>query len=570
MKKSISSLILILLYSHSLFAQDIFQAVNNGNLDSVKVLIEDNPDLLYKLHPNLGTPLHNAVWINNKAIIAYLIEKGAPLDALDDTEITPLYITAYSDRNLDLAKFLIEKGADINIISKFNMSILGEAVRNAPQIADYLLDCGVRIPSPEDDSGKDMLMNSARNGLVRLFDKLISLDADINERGDSGNCLLHEAAYGGQNEIIEKLIIAGLDVNSKNTFGWNPLHFAAEQGQKETVALLLDNGAEINARTIDGNTAYNLAVEMENGDVAELLSTRGADKSERKFPKLTGKYLGQSYPGKKAELFAPGIISTRYNFHGSLTFSLDGKEAYWNVTDYGKKKSRVIMESKIENGFWTYPKPAYFAKIGVIDDSPFISPDGQKFLFTSWRPLEKDGEMNKECIWMLERTGNKWSEPEPLPPVINTIEESHQQASMDSNGNIYFGGRRDDSHGSLDIYCSKYEDGEYRKPVNLGPMINSSNVEFTPYIAPDGSFLIFCRYKTVGWSLFISFLDGDGNWTEAVDMNEIINYPGEMDSPNMSRDGKVLFFTGGNMLQSTKLYWIDASFIEELRSNIIR
>ena len=51
----------------------------------------------------------------------------------------------------------------------------------------------------------------------------------------------------------------------------------------------------------------------------------------QEFPVLKGKYLGQKPPGLKPEVFAPGIISGKYSFHGFLTFSPDGKEIYWPV-----------------------------------------------------------------------------------------------------------------------------------------------------------------------------------------------------------------------------------------------
>ena len=46
------------------------------------------------------------------------------------------------------------------------------------------------------------------------------------------------------------------------------------------------------------------------------------------FPVLKGPYLGQTPPGMKAEIFAPGIISTGFNEHG-ISFTNDGKELYF-------------------------------------------------------------------------------------------------------------------------------------------------------------------------------------------------------------------------------------------------
>jgi len=48
------------------------------------------------------------------------------------------------------------------------------------------------------------------------------------------------------------------------------------------------------------------------------------------FPVLRGPYLGQKPPGMAPEVFAPGIVTTELNEHGSPTFSPDLSEMYWS------------------------------------------------------------------------------------------------------------------------------------------------------------------------------------------------------------------------------------------------
>ena len=569
MKKTKIIIILIILWFVSVtpaLAQHIFDVVRTGKLDSVKILIEQNPELVNaKSEVWQDTPLHIAVEIDNLAIVAYLIQKGASVDERNKLNTTPLHSASFFNRKGDIAKLLIKNGADVNAVDDFQTSVLMQASVWAPKVVDHLLDHRVIIPSFEEADGKELFMNAAQQGLLRLFNHFIAMGADIHKRDDSGNSLLHKAATGGSLEIINKLIEARLSVSMKNLYGWIPLHFAADHGYKEAVELLLKNSADINVRTTDGKTAYNLAIEIGNDDVADFLSSKGANLSDPQFPKLMGKYFNQSPPGNSAKQFAVGIVASNYIHHGSITFSLDGKEAYWAVLDYGKKKSRVILGSKMEKGQWTIPKRASFSKTNVGDDVPFISPDGQKLFFTSWRPIEEGGELSKENIWVMDRIDGDWSEPYPLAPVVNSIENIHHQISVDLKGNLYFAASPEGGYGEMDIYCSKYENGGYQRPFNLGPTINGPRNDGQPYISPDGNYLIFNKYKSIGWSLFISYLKKDHSWSQPKDLINIIGCSQNIDAPFVTRDGKHLFFLCEKGRQPSKPFWIDAGFIEELK-----
>ena len=54
-----------------------------------------------------------------------------------------------------------------------------------------------------------------------------------------------------------------------------------------------------------------------------------AQEKSNDFPVLKGPYLGQTEPGMKPEIFAPGIVSTEQFREFSGTFTPDGKEYYF-------------------------------------------------------------------------------------------------------------------------------------------------------------------------------------------------------------------------------------------------
>jgi len=220
-------------------------------------------------------------------------------------------------------------------------------------------------------------------------------------------------------------------------------------------------------------------------------------------------YLGQKPPGGIPVPFAPDLIGSRFKSSRSLTFLPDGTEAYWVVVDVDDNFRRWIVDSRMVDGEWTEPRPASFTNFDWEDDVPCISPDGNKLFFISRRPINREDKSKKENIRVMERSEGYWGVQKPLPPIINSIPEIHHQLSVDRKGNLFFATAQKGGFGGSDLYCSEFANGEYQTPGNLGPVINSSSHENTPFVAPDGSYLIFCKYSENGWSLFISFLQDD-------------------------------------------------------------
>jgi hypothetical protein len=265
-------------------------------------------------------------------------------------------------------------------------------------------------------------------------------------------------------------------------------------------------------------------------------------KADSRFPVLTGNYLGQPAPGKKAVPFAPDIIVNQDNFHGTPVFSPDGNEAYWSVGGGIR-----ILSSKRVKGVWTEPVVTFPGA-----DVPFISPDGNKFFFMT---VKLDKGVKTEAICVMDRTPTGWSEPRLLPGTINSIPDLHWQLSVDNKGNLFFGTR------NSGVQYSEFVDGTYGAPRMVEELKDVG--AFSPYIAPDGSYLIVTEVRD-DLALYILFRKADGTWTNGKDISESIGVTGEMLCSMVTPDGKYMFFLKG-VGDRTVPYWVDASFIEELR-----
>jgi ankyrin repeat protein len=560
---AILSLLIVFAAPKAVRAEEIHDAARAGDLAKVKALLEKDPSLVRAVDASGMTPLHLAAARDRSDVVAFLLAKGAPLEARDILDATPLWTWALEGQSFRTAELLLDKGADINAWRKEQGSpIMILATRGAESEIDRFLYRGATLPSPENPEFRRLAMLAAKNGLVSLMNRFASSGADLRGNDEAGSNLLHAAAAGGKTEIIEALLTAGLPVGEANRFGWTPLHYAAEAGRRDGVERLLSKGASIDARTRDGRSALNMARERGGKDVAEFLVVKGADQSEPRFPFLSGPYLGQKLPGRRPEPFALGIVAANRPNHGTVSFT-DGQMAFWPARQSGGRMAS--LESARVNGAWTLPRSAFFVEQNRYDDVPFPSPDGRKLFFISTRPLEKGGPEGKENIWVMEKTPTGWSVPRPLPPNINSL-AVHWQVSTDLQGNLYFGASSGERSESLAIFHSKYVGGTYANPERLGSAINGPGMNHSPFIAPDGAYLIYSRFHARDnvKSLFISFCRPNGTWTQARELNPILGISTRSSCPWVSSDGKYLFFLG-RYIDEDKPFWVDAGFIEELR-----
>jgi Tol biopolymer transport system component len=282
------------------------------------------------------------------------------------------------------------------------------------------------------------------------------------------------------------------------------------------------------------------------------------------FPVLKGVYLGQDPPGMEPEIFAPGIISTGES-EGCSVFSPDGKELIYNVF---RDSKTFIYITKLSNGSWSKPELAPFSS-DYYDGDFTLSPDGKKLFYSSARPLEEGGKPTRPSnLWVVEKTGDRWTPPRALGGAINT---PHHESypTVTSDGTLYFFARDRGGLGKADLFVSRLVDGKYVEVENLGAPLNSEFDEYDPFIAPDESYIIFAasRPDSLGRDdLYISFKKEDGSWSPPVHMGGGINSAASENRPYVTLDNKYLFFTSNRESSagtgSRDIYWVDAKVLK--------
>lgn len=297
---------------------------------------------------------------------------------------------------------------------------------------------------------------------------------------------------------------------------------------------------------------YELDIEVESTKDEETFETS-------EFPSLSGDYFDQEVPGIIAEIFAPGIITREDRLESQVAYSPDGDSFYFQV--YSVNYISTIYYTKRIDGIWTEPVEAPFA-IGENLQLSSISPDGN-FIFLSENI--RDGN-----IFKVEITETEWSELEILSTPINSNAGDYSYQVLE-DGTGYLSSKREGSN-NKDLWVINVLPNGEKEAKNLGNVVNSENLDFSPLVSSDGSYMIFGsdRFGRSGLAhLYISFIDKDGMWTEPVDLNisgaEINDNQANQSCPALSPDGSYLFFMRHYDMTTMDVYWVSTSFINDIR-----
>jgi len=311
---------------------------NGGKLDpetsseilrSYRSYIERSPKT------GLNLDIHIAVGFRDVAMLRKLIDLGSNLDTINAVGDTPLMHAAMFD-NFQIAKMLIEGGADINFSNNGRTALRNAAMHGKINIVKLFLEKGVDVnvqdhygDTPLDHATSTIIQSDtsrqianllrshgAKNGKVideerrqaeakkpKLFPVfLAALDGnydelrqkldeglDVNSRDAVGDTFLHNAAWKGHLEGVELLLSHKSDVNALNGRKRTPLHQSIFLGHTEIAKLLISNGAEVNPNDASGRTPLDWAVLLDRRDLIDLLLSHGGNETSPSLrKKLTG------------------------------------------------------------------------------------------------------------------------------------------------------------------------------------------------------------------------------------------------------------------------------------------
>jgi ankyrin repeat protein len=275
------------LYSNPADNQAVFnEAVEKGSVEIMRMVWTRREVILNSRNQYNTTPLQSAAKKGHKKIIKFLIEEGALLD--DHAQGDEALIAAASAGHLDVVKILCCKGKiSPNVFDGNGRSPLSCAassrdsssnMENGLEMAKFLLSKGA---DPNHIAASDgPLHQAAMQGHIKMVGLLVEHGADPMRDINGWSPLTNALRYKSPGTIKLLLEAKVSDDSARKAWLDGALRYACRTGERGIVLQLLEAGANINAVEENGipKGASPLLLAILHGHVktAQLLVRRGA------------------------------------------------------------------------------------------------------------------------------------------------------------------------------------------------------------------------------------------------------------------------------------------------------
>ncbi|BFM18403.1 hypothetical protein R50073_45860 [Maricurvus nonylphenolicus] len=284
-------------------ALPLVEASISRSKDVIRLLVESGVDINQRRHYDA---LILACKDSDIELVKYLISKGANVNTRQDSSSLISHMCSnhngepISDERYEIVKLLLENGATPNRGKSDHSSCLASAVAsNDHRTIDLLLKYKAKINFPDCYAAA---MKSLSEGRKDTFVKLVEKGLKINPKVTTNKyeerrpaSPLSLAIYGKDIELVEYLIDKGINVNyipnaptaTNSTYSLtchhaHPIVYAVEVGSNEIMNILLENGS-----SPDGDPSHSwgdlgiqpliLAIYKGNKEAVKSLIKHGAN-----------------------------------------------------------------------------------------------------------------------------------------------------------------------------------------------------------------------------------------------------------------------------------------------------
>lgn len=243
------------------YSQQLIEAIEEDNWGQFTYLLEKGGDLDSRPHflsldrVNMP-PLHYSCYQGKLVYVVALVEAGANIDKVEHNSAyeTPLIAALASSETarLEIAKYLVEAGADLNLkvhgntaLEKvFSYNLINYNPNTELQdfeFALYLLEKGANI---ENVRYGNLIFSAARNNNLMMVEYLLTeMRVDINIVDDAGNSVLMHAVMLNVYRVVEYLLEHSASIDIVNNEGKTAFDLAVEKDYLE--GELLTNNLKI-------------------------------------------------------------------------------------------------------------------------------------------------------------------------------------------------------------------------------------------------------------------------------------------------------------------------------------
>ncbi len=232
-------------------------------------------------------------------------------------------------------------------------------------------------------------------------------------------------------------------------------------------------------------------------------------------------------------------------------FKADAKGTVYNLVDAELQIQNCINAKELMK----YPVDVTFENLGANINSayndyyPFVTANESYIVYNTKRP-EKGAERlengtYKNSIYLSKVINGQYGKGLPIGAPVNTGNGGMEVVGLSANGEtmlLYL----PDGTAKGNIFLSKMDAlGNFMKPEKLDAKVNSGGEEIAASISSDGTILYFASNRKGGLGgTDIYLCKKIGNkWLEPQNAGSAINTQYDEDFPNISADGKTLYFS---------------------------
>lgn len=284
---------------------------------------------------------------------------------------------------------------------------------------------------------------------------------------------------------------------------------------------------------------YNIAISYLNSNLDKSLAIPYLEKLDKlaDLDLNVGYFLGRAY-------------ALGYQFDKAI-------DAYNVFIETAKENSslKINAERQIEycqnaKELMKFPVNVKFVNLGSevnsSDDDyfPFI-PNNESFIVFNSNRSVKEKELAQPDILISYVKDGEFTSAKKLPESINTQTGREEIVGLNADGTeaiLFFESYNDGG----DLYECKIEGKEFGEPIKIDRNINSKYTEIAACISSDNSRLYFASNRPGGYGgvdIYLCQRLPNGTWSEAQNLGPSVNTKYDEDFPNISPNGKVLYFS---------------------------
>ncbi len=250
-------------------------------VDFILGFLKNSPDrlklLLDKQNESGETALMKALEIGSNDIAKKLIDAGADLNLVSAYSYNAFGFAVDTD-NMDIVKYMIQKGLDIKRASRINhfRSYLLALQNESYQFLDFFHQNGIGPNLFISDSKETPLYYASARGTEKLLKYLLESGANDFLSGPETYTPATVAVANGKLNAFKILVEAGVDPNFQSLDKGSALYFAAINDRVDIIRYLIDLKVDLDNPFKD-YTPLAGAVYQGHNDIVKLLINHGAN-----------------------------------------------------------------------------------------------------------------------------------------------------------------------------------------------------------------------------------------------------------------------------------------------------